>query len=679
MDETYYKDALKSAQKEVRACTFKGKNPCLPALDDFVSTKAMTTGVDLGIVQIPANLIVGTKTRGRVNAFAPNFMPILDETTEFADKWKRLCQAHLTEGIREPIKAYEYMNRFYVEEGNKRVSVLKFFDALSIPGHVIRIMPEASDEADEDIELYNEFVEFYKYSKINFIEFSKKGSYAEMQKLIGKAANEVWTDEEQKEFAGVYYYFEKAYLSNGGGKLQSTVGDAMLSYIKVYGYPELRSTETAVIKKNLSRMWEDVALQGDEAPIEIKTDPAETKEPGLLQKVFSGNTPSLLKVAFLYDGTPENSGWINGHEQGRLHVQRVFDEKIETKAFPNAMKDGEPLMVIEQAIAEGFTIIFTTSPRLTQASLRAAVEHPDIVIMNCSLNISHRYIRTYYTRMYEAKFILGAIAGSLTERAKLGYVCDYPIYGQIAGINAFALGAQMTNPRAKVYLEWSATKTAQEAAQALTEQGIHLISSQDTGRYADDDRLSFGLSHIKEGDVRQLANPVWKWGVYYEEILRRFFNNTMKAEYESSNKAINYYWGMSAGVVDIEYGESMSRATRRLADFLKESVIHNVCTPFLTPLFTQDGEIIGEGQKTLSLEQIINMDYLVENVVGTIPKYDDLTPMGKATVDNAGVETAQSTNLDAENEAAENENNEDIAEAAEGETEEANSGAGEQS
>ena len=52
-----------------------------------------------------------------------------------------MYKAHLNEGIREPIKAYEFMNKFYVEEGNKRVSVLKFFDAVSIPGNVTRIVP----------------------------------------------------------------------------------------------------------------------------------------------------------------------------------------------------------------------------------------------------------------------------------------------------------------------------------------------------------------------------------------------------------------------------------------------------------------------------------------------------------------------------------------------------------
>ncbi len=643
MPDDYYKEALKLAQKEYRSCVSKGNSPCLPVLDDFLLSEKTSTGIDLGLVQIPTDKIVGTKSRGRVNAFAPNFMPIMEEGTEFSEKWKHLCRAHVTEGIRDPIKAYEYMNRFYVEEGNKRVSVLKYFGALNIVGNVTRILPERTGE--EEIELYYEFVAFYKYSKVNFIEFSKKGSYSELQKSLGKEPNEEWTEDEQKEFSAVYHYFKQAYISNGGEKLQSTVGDAMLSYIHVYGYPELKVTETADIKKNLSRMWEDVALKDDKAPIELKLTPSEEKKPGVLSRVLPTPAPSVLKVAFLYDGTPEHSGWVHDHEKGRLHAQRIFDDKIETVAYPNAMNN-DPLAVIEQAIEDGSKIIFTTSPRLLQASLRAAVEHPDTVIMNCSLNKSHRYIRTYYTRMYEAKFILGAVAGSLTDSGKLGYVCDYPIFGQIAGINAFALGAQMVNPRAKVYLEWSAIKGAKAAAQALEEQDIHLISSQDTARFLNDDRSSFGLSRIHGDKMEMIANPVWKWGVYYEEILRRMFDKTLQTEYENSNKALNYYWGMSAGVVDIEYSDTLSPATRRLADFLKESIIHNVCTPFLTPLFNQSGETIGDGQKTLNLEQIINMDYLVENVVGTIPRYEEMTPMGKATVDTAGVEKSQNNSVE---------------------------------
>ena len=632
----YYREALRLGQKDYRARVSKGLSPCLPVLDDFISPERAAHGVDLGLVQIPTEFLVGSKSRGRVNAFAPNFMPLLDEDSEFAAKWESLCKAHLTEGIQMPIKAYEYMNRFYVEEGNKRASVLKFFSAVGVPAQVIRILPERSGEKENEI--YYEFVSFYKYSKVNFIEFSREGSYAELQLALGKKPDEPWTEDERRHFAAAYHYFRRAYSASGGGKLLSTVGDALLSYIKVYGYPALSSAGETEIRKRLTRMWEEVALQQEEAPVELKPSPAEEKKPGLLSSVLP-SAPAVRKVAFVYDKTPENSGWVYGHEQGRQHVQRLFEGKIETAAYPNAM-EGDPNAVLERAIADGNRLVFTTSPRLMSASLRAAVEHPDAVIMNCSLNRGHRYIRSYYARMYEAKFILGAVAGSLSESGRLGYICDYPILGQIAGINAFALGAQMTNPRAQVFLEWTSVKGVEEATRAITERGIRLVSSLDTAQLIPARQGSFGLSYLRDGQQLLLAAPVWNWGVYYEEILRRMLSKTVQAEYESSSRALNYYWGMSAGVVDLQCFDELPEGARRLADFLRQSLRRELCSPFLTPLHRQDGSRVGEGRQALSLEQISAMDYLVENVTGSIPSYEELSPLGQSTVDMAGVRPA---------------------------------------
>lgn len=640
MLESYYKEALKLGQKEYRSCISKGASPCLPVLDDFIPPEKSATGTDLGIVQAPAAFIVGTKTRGRVSAFAPNFMPLLEDGTEFADKWKSLCKAHLNEGIREPVKLYEYMNRYYVEEGNKRVSVLKFFGAYSIPARVIRILPERSD--DEAVQRYYAFLEFWQVSKVNFIEFTDKSSYAALLKLIGKLSDVPWTEDERKELSAVYYRFEQAYLAVGGKELRSTAGDALLSFLEIYDYSDILRMTTDEIKDKLKKMWDDVTLKDKADAIELKADPTEKKKPTVLSKILPLSKPVLLKAAFVYDGAPESSGWVNDHEQGRLYIQQKLGEKVLTTAYPDAITDNVD-RVIDRAIGDGNQLIFTTSPRMLQSSLRAAVEHPEITVMNCSLNMSHRYVRTYYPRMYEVKFILGAIAGSLTNSDRIGYVCDYPIFGQIAGINAFAIGAQMANSRAKVYLEWSAVKGAKEAALSLNRQNIHIISSQDTARFSQDDRSSFGLSHVGEHCTDLLAVPVWKWGVYYEEILRRVLDKTLKTEYVNSTRALNYYWGMSAGVVDIEYAPALPLTARRFADFFRNSFISGSATPFLTPFYTQRGEMVGAGQKSLTLEEIIRMDYLVDNVVGRIPSYQELSPMGKATVDIAGVPNAKDT------------------------------------
>ena len=343
-------------------------------------------------------------------------MPLLPEDTEFASKWRSLYESHINEGIRDPIKVYEYLHRYYVEEGNKRVSVLKYCGAYSIAADVTRIMPE--QDGSDEVKLYMEYVEFNRRSKINFVEFSKKGSYRELLHEMDKSADEPWSEDEQLTFSSVYYRFEKAYYKNRGEKVKATVGDALLSYIKVYGYAQLLEESTDDIEENLKKMWEDVTLNEQKEAIELKTVPGEEKEikQSVLAKVLPIAKPAKLKAAFVYDALPEKSGWVFDHETGRQYAQAALNELVDTQAY---ICDGENAYpeILEQAIADGCTLIFTTSPRMLQASLRTAVEHPDIIVMNCSLNTSHRYLRTYYTRMY------ARTACRLADKKRQGRLC----------------------------------------------------------------------------------------------------------------------------------------------------------------------------------------------------------------------------------------------------------------
>ena len=638
MPSQYYKDALRLGQKERRNCITHDQYPYLPVLDNFIPVERSANGTDLGLTQVPAEFIVGTKSAMRTIAFARNFMPLLPETTEFAEKWMRLCRSHLEEGIREPVLLYEYMNRYYVAEGNKRVSVLKYFDTETVTAQVIRILPEHT--GDPDIELYYEFVEFSKCSGVNFIEFSKPGGYAELQRLMGKGPDGAWTEEERRRFSAIYYQFRSAYQAHGGKRLSTTVGDAMLACIRVYGYQALQSKSDSEMKASMEKVWEEIILQQEKQPIALNLAPEEKKKPGLLSMVLPSGSPKELKVAFLNDKSPETSGWTLSHELGRLHVQRVFRGQIVTTAYHNAMS-GNVEDVIEQAIRDGNTVLFTTSSRMLPGSLRMAVEHPEVIIQNCSLNKSHRYIRTYYVRLYEVKFIIGAIAGSLSRDGQLGYICNYPIYGQIAGINAFALGAKMVNPRATVYLEWSSVDGMEEAKRRLMERKIDLISLQDMIS-VDPGGFSYGLAQVTEEGAVNLAMPVLRWGIYYETILRQILNGTFQTEYTESRKALNYYWGLTAGVVDLRCSGRLPESTRKMADFLRRSICSGICEPFSGPIYTQNGWTInGENNNSLSPEQIVNMDWLAENVVGSLPSYDQLSEIGKATVDMVGVDPSK--------------------------------------
>ena len=228
--EDYIK-ALRSGKTAYRKSLLKGEYPYLPALDEIVDNRTIQTEEPLGLVSIPLTQIVGTKTAGRQAAFASNFMPLMPENSEFARKWDGVVQYHLDQGVGDPIQAYEYMNRFYVLEGNKRVSVLKYFHADSIEGTVTRLVPYPGDSIEN--QLYYEFMSFYKDSQINYLSFSQKGSYDRLTEAVGKTKGQKWTDDEKMNFRSLYNRFTEIFLAKGGQKLSLSPAEALLFYLSL--------------------------------------------------------------------------------------------------------------------------------------------------------------------------------------------------------------------------------------------------------------------------------------------------------------------------------------------------------------------------------------------------------------------------------------------------------------
>ena len=182
---TEYSRAQKLGVREYREAIVAGRYPYLPVLDDILENASVETQLPIGVVEIPLDQVVGTKTAGRTAAFASNFMPLLESDTEFASKWLSLCQAHVEEGIRDPIRCYEYLGRFYVQEGNKRVSVLKYFGADSIAANVIRVVPQYADRPQ--VRVYYEFMEFYAASGVYYLQLTMPSCRPPSAKSPGKS------------------------------------------------------------------------------------------------------------------------------------------------------------------------------------------------------------------------------------------------------------------------------------------------------------------------------------------------------------------------------------------------------------------------------------------------------------------------------------------------------------
>ena len=65
-----YAKALKAGQKHYRDCVIRGRYPYPQVLDEILDDSMAAGRVDMGLISIPTEGIVGTKAAGRTSAFA---------------------------------------------------------------------------------------------------------------------------------------------------------------------------------------------------------------------------------------------------------------------------------------------------------------------------------------------------------------------------------------------------------------------------------------------------------------------------------------------------------------------------------------------------------------------------------------------------------------------------------
>lgn len=629
-----YAAALSRGKKEYKERTAAGLNPYPEVLDELLEKQLTGSVQELGLVDIPANRIVGVKSAGRTTAFTASFRPLLSVDTEFGAKWCSLCQDHLGDtGIREPILCYEYLGNFYVQEGNKRVSVLRHFDAARIPGTVRRILPAPSD--DPRVKAYYEFLDFYRVSRLYTVHFRRPGDYARLLAHLGRDADYLWTEQERRTFNSYFQYFQEALDAVRESDEDILTEEALLLWLKVHPFRELGQLSATELKKSLAQLWPDVVSSTRHSQVKTNAEPVPDSKPSLITRIIS-SVPDRVHVAFVHQLDPKASAWVLGHEDARRYLEEELGDRIAARSYFDANTPEDMDRLLEQAVADGAQVVFTTAPKLSRATLKFAVKYPKVHFFNCSVDQPYSSVRTYYGRIYEAKFITGAIAGAMAQNDRIGYVAANPIFGVPASINAFALGAQLTNPRAQIELRWSCCEGTPQAD--FFRDGIRVISNRDVptlnkmylefcnyGTYLMDDR----------GGLVALASPVWLWGGFYERVIRSILRGAKIGD--KSQNAVNYWLGMDSGVIGLNMSDRLPEGVRALARHLEQSIANHTLDPFARKIVAQDGTVKNDGTATFTPDQLLHMDWLCDNVLGSIPGFDEILPMSQGLVRELGI------------------------------------------
>ena len=626
--QQYYNDARAKGKKEYGRLKARGQSGHLNSLDGLLKDIEIAGTISLGSYEIPLHKVVGTYYHARRMMFSKNFLPLEGDVTEFSAKWIEVCRAHLEEGIRDAAKVYEYLNYYYVMEGNKRVSVLKYFDAASVHADVIRLIPKY-DEEDEDIVLYYAFLEFFEMTKLVSIWLSKPRRFKRLMGYLESYAPEgVKLEDKYVHFEkNVYMPFRKIYLEAGGQSLPMTTGDAFLLYAKLYKIPDfLDEKQVETIMPNLMK---ELSNYGEHEELEIVTTTDDIEKVSFLGTLSTLIAPKQIKVGFVYARDTEKSGWTYSHDLGRKYIEDVFKDKVITGTITDVPEDDSAYEVIKEFAEQGaYDVVFTTSEIFRRATLKCAMELPKIKFFSCSGNRPYVHMSNYFGRTYEPRFLAGIIAGSMTKSNIVGYTATDANPEVVSSINAFALGMKLVNPHSRLLVtwtgEWNNPKVSTDISEKLINMGADMISNKNLivprkvtweyGVYA----MLCDIDPETKLPKQYLAAPIWKWGKFYEKIIASVLNGTyqrMISNESSSQRIINFWWGLDADVVDLYASETLiPKDTMKLVNFMKKMIVNDEFNPFTGPVYDTKGELRIQPDKVAVPEEIMAMDWFVDNV-----------------------------------------------------------------
>ena len=341
-----------------------------------------------------------------------------------------------------------------------------------------------------------------------------------------------------------------------------------------------------------------------------------------LQAQAPRNEP--LKVAFVYVAPLTEAGWVRQHDQGRLAVEAALPGQVKTSYVENVAEGPDAERVIRDLAQQGHQIIFTPSFGYMEPTLKVAREFPAVKFESVTGYKTAPNVATSNARYYEGRYLAGVAAGRMATQA--GYVAGFPIPEVVQGINAFTLGMRSVNPAATVRVvflgEWFNPPREREAAMTLMNQGAEVLAfhtgstavmtaAQERGKLA----VAYHSDMRKVAPDAQVVAVTHLWGDYY--------TRRVKAVLDGSWKSGSVWGGVKDGMIRVDgFGSKVPAAVQAEVLARQADMAAGRLQPFAAKadVRNNEGQVVMTAGQSLSDAEILNMNWLVEGVVGKLAR-----------------------------------------------------------
>ncbi len=325
----------------------------------------------------------------------------------------------------------------------------------------------------------------------------------------------------------------------------------------------------------------------------------------------------LFKVAFVYIGMVNDKGWAQAQDQGRQYLEKLLPD-VET-SYVEAVNPGDDAELMLAELAEkGNRVIFATDSSYSDAVLEVAKRYPKTVFMVCSGAKTAPNVGVYAGRMYQPRYLAGLVAGKMTGQGLIGYVAADPGPGEIRDIDAFTLGVQMANPKARVQVVWTysrlETQYEKDAVTSLIEDGADIIVQQRDDPAVRPPASERAIHFIgSNGDLLQqaplddLVTTGWDWGP--------IFAATVKAVQDGTWSSGQVWGDMASHTVDLApLNPIVPEDVAALVESQKKQLLQGTKDVFVGPLKDQHGVVRLKAGQRLTDSQLLTMDWFVAGV-----------------------------------------------------------------
>ncbi|MDO9259664.1 BMP family ABC transporter substrate-binding protein [Polaromonas sp. YR568] len=331
-----------------------------------------------------------------------------------------------------------------------------------------------------------------------------------------------------------------------------------------------------------------------------------------------------LKIGFVYVAPLTDAGWVRQHDDARKAVEAALGDRVKTTYVENVPEGADAERVIRDLASQGHRLIFTPSFGYMEPTLKVAKDFPDVKFESITGYKTAPNVAVANARYYEGRYLAGIAAGRLASSA--GYVAGFAIPEVIQGINAFTLGMRSVNPKAEVKVVWLGAwfdpPREREAAMTLFNQGVEVMAfhtgstavmaaAQERGKLA----IAYHSDMRKVAPEAQVLAVTHQWGDYY--------TRRAQAVLDGSWKSGAVWGGVKEGMIRVDsFGPKVPKKVVEEVLARQKDIAAGKLHPFRarTPLLDNEGREVLAAGKTLSDEQILGMNFLVQGVQGKLAK-----------------------------------------------------------